>query len=148
MSSLDVYSTTLPVGTRLYHGTAYEIPFEFEDDLEGPMWFSTAMAVADRFAAWRGYLQRRLLFRLVAEPYLLYVEDGNTFHEIAEYLAIPLYDSVEDLLEVTERAGFDGWIIPDNYPEGDDIMLLEPERWVVLEGVWPIHDNPPGNRDE
>ena len=35
------------------------------------------------------------------------------------------YD-VQDMIDATCAAGFDGWTVPDNYRPGDDTMLCEP----------------------
>jgi hypothetical protein len=123
-------------GALLYHGTSAPADFAFPD---GPAWFSDARAVADEFQsrhAWSPSRPRTLVFSVSESPELLLVNSRADFDAFEdEHEELP-NDPVESA-EVVCRAGYDGWIIPDNYPEGADIMICRPERWLTAEAPAP-----------
>ena len=109
---------TLGAGTILHHGTSAE----FEDDeIEGPCWFSRSRDVAERFAGQDG---RVISFSLDQPIDLPMISGREDFAEFCEEHWIRPY-SAEDMAEGVMRAGLPGWITPDNYPGGDDILLVD-----------------------
>jgi len=110
---------TLPVGHKLYHGT--NAVFEPEDDeLIAPAWFSSSPSVAKHFA--RG--GRVLPYEVVAPIKLPVITTKREREDFREMFGIE-GDSAEDLADDMLRSGLPGWIIPNNYPDGDDILLVK-----------------------
>lgn len=113
---------TLKRGTHVYHGTSGEWN-ETEEELVGPAWVSTSSYVADEFKNWHsGPHERVLTFEVIEDVDLLEISDKEDFDQILEYFG------TEDYREVAEHLPYNGWIIPTNYPNGDDIMLQTPSR--------------------
>lgn len=120
---------TLRPGTRLYHGTAGDFD-ERSERLIPPAWLSEVAAVARNFADWRGKTNVRLIEYRVTEPIRLVVlPDKETMWEIGEEFGVDSGD-VEELADWVSRQGYDGWIVPDNYPVegGSDIMIWAVDR--------------------
>lgn len=122
---------TLERGARLYHATDAKERYELEEDPEGPFWVSDDERVAQKFLAMKvgrgGGLPRILVYEAEDDAELLLWQswsDMEAFFESeaedAEYMTPP------QMAEVVCDAGFDGWIVPANYPEGADIMLCDP----------------------
>jgi hypothetical protein len=129
-------------GKILYHGTCASEDFEHEDygTPTGPAWFSDGIEVAEYFKSWgSGPRPRILIYRVVRQPNLFKFRNMKA---LAELICLDEEDYVsEENLENYEPGyfvekicaiGYDGWIIPDNYPEGADIMICEPERFLEL----------------
>ena len=115
----------LKAGTTLYHGT--DNP-DFDDEGSNPhgySWFSTSRAVAERFArrsgGWGGN-KRVIRYYLTADVALHEIGSRTARDEFAEEHNIN-FSGVEEMRESAEAAGIPGWIIPSNYPDGDDILL-------------------------
>lgn len=120
-------SRSLPVGTEIFHGTSqkgFKIP-------RGPAFFSDTYSVAKYFVTWHKGKYKRILRLEVKEeiPKLALIESKEDFDKLAEEFGIEA-ESTEDRIDLIRMAGFDGWIIPNNYPDGGDIMILEPDRWL------------------
>lgn len=126
----------LDCGTRLYHGTSAPEDFSIP---RGPAWFSDATAVANRFQRWHEWSPSRprtLVFSVSESPELLLLQSRDDFDAFEdEHEELP--NDPAEMAEAVCRAGYDGWIIPDNYPEGADIMLCRPEDWLTAEGPIP-----------
>lgn len=129
---MDFETATLKAGTILYHGTSAEF-----EDLEGPSWVSRSVSVADFFKGrYKGPQPRVLVFETTESLNLILI---RTPREFAEVLLEAGHTGDEDMTEIAELfaarfAGeYDGWIIPDNYPDGDDILLIAPDD--VLERI-------------
>lgn len=120
----DVSATyTLQPGTVLMHGTSS--CFEpHEDDLVGPAWFSRSESVARNFVGDHGG-QKRILVYEVTEPITL--PCFRTSQETDAWCEKHGIErtSAEDIANGVKAAGVAGWIIPDNYPDGDDILLRD-----------------------
>jgi hypothetical protein len=115
----------LKAGTTIYHGTDNS---EYDEESSNPhpySWFSTSRTVAERFAkrsgGWGG-TQRVIAFELVADVVLHEIMSTAQRQEFAEEHNID-FSGVEEMRESAEAAGISGWIIPANYPEGDDILI-------------------------
>lgn len=124
-------------GETLYHGTASEEEFEHDSDApDGPAWFSDSASVARRFSRWHyrpGSSPRVLLYRVTQDPELFVWEYEAQMDELLgenwRDMAVPeLADAICD-------AGYDGWIIPHNYPDGADIMLCEPSDFLSFQST-------------
>lgn len=118
----------LKKGTVLYHGTSSEHEFDMPD---APAWFSEAPEVAWYFARRSGEGEPRVLkYRVVKAVQLALIRgraDMDRFRElIGEH-----YGEPQEMAELTCRAGFDGWCIPNNYPEGSDTLLCDPDSILV-----------------
>ena len=126
----------MEAGTRLYHGTSsYD---DFNEDIEGPAWFSEGFGVAKRFAdlpepaksRWKaaGRHPRILIYKTDAALRLL---EWRTSQDIQDFVfSVTESDDYDyEMIEIADMvcsAGYDGWIIPANYPEGSDILLCSP----------------------
>lgn len=121
-------------GTQLYHGTSADEDFSIPN---GPAWFSDAEAVAHNFQRWHtGPRPRILQFWVADRPELLLIRSQTDFDAFEdEHEELP--NDPAEMAETVCRAGYDGWIIPNNYPEGADILLCRPERWLVTEAPQP-----------
>jgi hypothetical protein len=115
----------LKAGTTIYHGTDNS---DFDEENSNPRpysWFSTSPTVAERFAkrsgGWGGK-QRVIAYELVADVALHEITSAGQRDEFAEEHRID-FSGVEEMRESAEVAGISGWIIPSNYPDGDDILI-------------------------
>jgi hypothetical protein len=116
---------TLKAGTTLYHGTDNS---DFEEESSNPnpySWFSTSRTVAEQFAkrsgGWGGP-KRIIEYRLSEDLALPEITSTREMQAFAEEHEIDL-SGVEGMRDSAEVAGIPGWIIPANYPDGDDILL-------------------------
>lgn len=108
---------TLPAGTLLFHGTDDE---DFHpSEIRGPAWFSTDHDVAGTFAH-----NRLLAYRLKSDLTLPMISNDADMEEFAERFNIDRSSS-EDVRDSAKRSGISGWIIPDNYEPGDDILIVD-----------------------
>jgi len=129
--------TFIAKGLDLYHGTNSETIFEFP---EMPAWFSSSFSVAQYFANF--HVQegkpRIHLFRVEKKiPKLLLIDSKVEWDDLMEKMVEELGEHSEDPRDLGRficRKGYNGWIIPNNYPDGDDIMLCEPENWLQWRG--------------
>jgi hypothetical protein len=123
---------------QLYHGTAGDFD-EQSEQLIAPAWFSEVAAVARNFADWRGKTNVRLIEYRVTDPLrLVIIPDRQTMDDIENEFAIDS-GSVEALADWVQGQGYDGWIVPDNYPVegGSDIMLWATDRLQHI-GTTPV----------
>lgn len=112
----------LPAGTLLFHGTAWSFD---PDEICSPCWFSRSIDVARHFAARTdGEKARVLRYRTTAAIDLPLIRGRSEFDRFCERHDIRPY-SAEDMADGVSRAGLAGWLIPDNYPDGDDILLVD-----------------------
>ena len=119
----------LRIGQTLYHGTSAKSRFDYPN---GPAWFSEERGVAKRFTGWGGgprSAHRVLIYEVVASPKLARLLDIPAFYRLGIELRGENIDAGHELAEAT-CARYDGWIAPNNYSPGADIMLCEPERWL------------------
>lgn len=119
-------------GTRLYHGTQAEDTFGVPT---GAAWFSNDREVAQHFADWKnefGGRPRVKSYRVARAASLVRFADRDDLEKWFERRGARPGDSEGMAYDVC-RAGYDGWIVPDNYPTGDDIMLCSPEQHVERE---------------
>ena len=107
----------IPAGTMLFHGTDDD---DFHPSkISGPAWFSTDNDVAEKFAG-----GRLLAYRLKSDLKLPLITSASEMDEFAEKFNIDRMSS-EDVRESATKAGIPGWIIPDNYEPGDDILICD-----------------------
>lgn len=111
---------TIPVGMLLYHGTSAKF---HPDHIETPAWFSDAKEVA-RFFAKQSKDKRTVIhvFKVEEPIHLPLIRDKDEFADFCETFGFEAY-SAEDMRDGLLRSGLPGWIIPDNYLEGADILL-------------------------
>lgn len=129
---------TLQAGTTLYHGTAYA----FDGDLNFPAWFSTSRKVATWFARRNegGSLEGEEkpvihIYRVTAPYELAVLNDARDIQGFRDMYQIDDGGSPNELAEGVCNAGFEGWIIPDNYRPGDDIMICNGRKIEYVETV-------------
>lgn len=114
----------IPAGTMLFHGTDDD---DFHpSEISGPAWFSTDNDVAGNFAH-----SRLLAYRLKADLKLPLITNAEEMDAFAEKFNIDRSSS-EDVRDSAKKAGIPGWIIPDNYEPGDDILICDMS---VLEAI-------------
>ncbi|MDR6218664.1 hypothetical protein [Deinococcus soli (ex Cha et al. 2016)] len=112
---------TLPAGLTLYHGTGAEFDPE---DLALPAWFAPQESVARYFArrGWSGP-GRVLRVTLDTDTDVVLIRSARDMAAFAERYGVHL-DSAEDILDSFPR-DIHGWKIEGNYPDGDDILLMD-----------------------
>ena len=121
---MQVSEVTLKAGTILYHGTDNDDFDEAADGLDGPAWLSQGLQVAQRFAArnsWGGQ-KRVIAYRLTEDVTLPAIYSREEMEELAEEHNIDL-SGTEAIRDSFANSSLPGWVIPHNYPEGDDILL-------------------------
>lgn len=129
--------TFIAKGTELYHGTNSETIFEFP---EPPAWFTTSWEVAKYFSEYHSQegKPRIHLFRAQRRiQKILLIEQTEEWKRLMEEMKEETGDPSEDPRDLARRLcqqGLNGWIIPDNYPNGDDIMLCRPGEWLEWRG--------------
>jgi hypothetical protein len=99
-----------------------------------PCWVSTSYTVAERFVDFHRHEtkgRRRVIQYEITRPLtLLKITGRHSLNDLEEYYGVETrdpYQMAEDVCRLRDKNGnrFDGWIIPNNYPDGDDIMLAE-----------------------
>ena len=126
----------LEIGQELYHGTSSEERFEENEDNygtpTGPAWFSESRQVAHEFAGHReGDDPRIITYRVINVPNLFLIEEIDDLRKIVEFGDEWWEDmGVDEVAEAVLDAGYDGWVMPTNYPTGADIMIGEPEDFL------------------
>lgn len=121
-------------GTIVYHGTSSEDEFE---NLNGPAWVSNSVDVAKEFIGWTGSegRERILRFSVKKSVRLLVINSTEEIQELGEYLGIGRNFTSFELAEGIANAGYDGWIIPENYGyDAADILLVEPMEILSYDG--------------
>lgn len=116
---------TLAAGTVLYHGTSSSDFDEQEDGLDGPAWLSDSAVVAERFALRNqseGCRPRVLSFVLEEDVELHLIQSAADLSMMSEEHGIS-FDGVEEMRDTVIDSGIPGWVIPNNYPEGADILM-------------------------
>lgn len=121
----------IEVGTELYHGT--QSPEEF-DIPNGPAWFSESQYVAEDFVKWNEWPDEKmrpriLTFNVIAPIELVSFDGEDAIEQFKEHHGVES-GGIRDLADAVCEAGFNGWIVPHNYPSGADIMVCEPEGYV------------------
>lgn len=115
----------IKAGTLLYHGTDCNDFDEASDPLNGPAWLSSSLAVATHFASrsggWGG-VKCVAVYRLTEDVELHHVTSARQMQALAEEHGLELC-GVEEMRESVEASGIPGWVIPKNYPNGDDILI-------------------------
>jgi len=115
-------TVAVPAGTLLYHGTGWSFD---PDEIMAPCWFSRSIDVARHFCRRSdGGTSRILAYRTDTEIVLPLIRGQKRFDAFCERHDIRPY-SAEDMADGISRAGLAGWVIPDNYPDGDDILLVD-----------------------
>jgi hypothetical protein len=118
---------TLPAGTVLFHGTDNDDFDESNDRLEGPAWVSTSKSVAAHFASrsggWGG-VKRVISYTLADALSLPEITSRADMLELSEEHDICL-GGAEEIRESFQASELPGWIIPNNYPDGDDILIVD-----------------------
>lgn len=118
--------TCIKEGSVLHHGTSADFD-ERTTELEGPAWFSSSPSVARVFALRRSGADgspRILRYRVTQDVELPEILSAADLEELAEEHNLSVYGP-EEIRESIRMSGLPGWIIPYNYPDGDDILLVD-----------------------
>jgi hypothetical protein len=121
---------SLPEGTILFHGTSGEESFQIP---RGPAFFTDDYGVARSFTTWHGDREnpRVLRFEVATEiPRLALIKSKETLDRLADEASMERTTDTRGRIEIVRFHQFDGWIMPDNYGNGADIMLFQPSRWL------------------
>lgn len=104
---------TLQIGTPLYHGTNEDF-----DTLDFPAWFSTSYQVAKHFGeiVWEFNVSNPIEL-----PKIVSRQEMSKFQEVFN---MDEFYGTEDMIEQMKKTNLPGWIIPNNYNPGDDILLM------------------------
>lgn len=115
---------TLKAGTALYHGTSADFEEAYED-LDGPAWVSSSKAVALHFAkrSNSGGVPRIIEYVLTEDLELPDIYSSREMQDFAEEHGIEL-GGVDEMRDSIAMSGLPGWILPHNYPDGDDILIV------------------------
>lgn len=119
---------TIRRGTNLYHGSNAEWN---GSNPNPPFWVSDSRDVAEWFATWKDDDGEPTLYTYQADHDLTLVamHDRSDMEEVAERLHLDgADDPTEFAEEICRHLGLDGWIIPNNYQTGADIMLCNPRQ--------------------
>jgi hypothetical protein len=113
----------LPAAEVMFHGTSAEEDFEYP---EGPGWVSDERSVAEWFVGWAGGEgePRILVYETTRVLRLVLIPDQVEMFRLLE--DVYMVDDHRELAEEICRFGGDGWVVPNNYGSGDDIMLCDP----------------------
>ncbi|MBK3779900.1 hypothetical protein G3A43_06505 [Paraburkholderia aspalathi] len=118
---------TLKAGTVLYHGTDCD---DFEEEFEGlngPAWLSSSFDVASYFASrqggWGG-AKRIITYRLTEDVTLYEITSERAKLALADEFDLD-FSGVEGMRDSVEQAGIPGWVVPGNFEQGDDILLVD-----------------------
>lgn len=122
---MQLNTAILKAGTTLYHGTCGEDFEESSDGLEGPAWVTDSEEVARYFAVrYEGSRPRIVVYELTEDvelPEILTQRDMA--HLVDEYDISTC--GAEDICDSVRHSPLKGWYIPNNYPEGADILLRD-----------------------
>lgn len=122
----------IPEGAVLFHGTSAAEAFDVPD---GPAWFSESRSVAERFSPrYQGPKPRVLEYRVARPARLVVLRSSKEFAEFLDSLDGEEggYRSSTDAAQIVCESGrFDGWIVPNNYPDGSDILICEPDAHLM-----------------
>lgn len=119
----------IPKGTILYHGTSEDFD---PADIITPAWFSTSRSVADNFSHWNGDPKAIHEYKVIKPIRLPRIDDKNDFEAFTEKFGIDT-TSAEDMRGTIQRTELPGWIIPQNYSDGDDILLVSTNNIVPVD---------------
>ncbi|WP_321935305.1 hypothetical protein [Paraburkholderia sp. J8-2] len=118
--------TVLKKGTALFHGTDCDDFDETTESLNGPAWLSSSRGVAQYFATrpggWGG-TKRVIEYALAEDLELHLVSSQRAMAQLADEHDIAV-TGVEEMRESVEASGIPGWVIPGNYADGDDILIV------------------------
>jgi len=123
----------LKAGAIIFHGTNRDFD---EASLRRQSWLSHSRKVAEHFATWKmdDGVPRVATYRTDCDLTLCLIRGKADLLNLEEYFGVVTSDA-ESMAETFSRYvdGFDGWIIPKNYPDGgDDIMLIRTDRLIHL----------------
>jgi len=71
-----------------------------------------------------GGSKRVVTYKVATDIQLPVISSARAMQAFAEEHGIRL-TGVEDMRDTADQSGIPGWIIPNNYPEGDDILLVD-----------------------
>jgi len=132
----------IPKGADLYHGTNVEEDFRLP---HGPAWFGDTFSVAKNFATYHSDEGPPRVYHFRARRRisgLILIESKDEYDRQMDELAEKTGHSrnVRGDAEIVCDARLNGWIIPNNYPDGADIMLCRPEDWLEFIDVAKLED--------
>ena len=122
---MRLYTRTLPKGRRFWHGTSGDWD-ETTEQLAPRIWVSDSYSVAAHFARRGNSSRPRVALYRATEPIpnLLTITSKDVWSFIEDEYALDV-DCTEDMIASVEHLGYNGWWVPNNYPDGDDIYLIQ-----------------------
>lgn len=130
MDDSELPTATIEAGEVLFHGTSSDSEFTMP---HGPAFFGDTFSVARNFASWNegGGAERVLRFEVKRKiGNLALIESAKDFNELADFLGMEHTADTQERIDLVRSGGFDGWVIPNNYPDGADILLFDPRKWL------------------
>lgn len=124
---------TIPRGTILYHGTSAKFSPE---EIDTPAWFSTSESVADNFKTWHGGRGKVYKYRTIKPIKLPRLDSRDDFESFCYKFEIG--DAPEDIVATILQTDLPGWIMPNNYPDGDDILLVSSDALEPVKTTEPL----------
>lgn len=115
----------LEAGTLLYHGTGSDELDETCQRLDRFTWLSTSPSVAKKFAQRfaEGNL-RVITYKLTQNLVLPKICSQREMQAFVAEHDLSL-DGVEEIRDTVDAAGLPGWVLPFNYPDGDDVLIRD-----------------------
>ena len=127
----------LPKGTTLYHGTGAEFP---ASELNMPAWFTTSNSVAKHFQQWHSSdedVPRTIKYKITKPIRLPRIDDKQDMDDFCERFGIDRgLGGSEETCDALRQSALPGWIIPCNYPDGDDILLTSSDSIEPSQDSW------------
>lgn len=131
-------------GEPVFHGTASDTIFT---SLKGPAWVAKARDVAEHFARIRGGrssskhgggCNRILEFKAIKDLKLILIRGRKDWFKLLDFLGEDqqYYSPSSTAYKALDRLSqkYDGWIIPTNYVNGDDLLLFFPDSTLGFVG--------------
>ena len=119
----EIQFDTLRAGTTVYHGTGEQFD-ERVEDLETPGWVSDSIDVAREFTSWNGGSDTRIIqYQTTSDMTLLLINGRDDLFDLEDQYGIEIDSPREMAEQICQQFHSDGWIIPNNYNSGADIMI-------------------------
>lgn len=140
--------STLKRGTIVYHGTS-DGDWDGESP-NGPFWVTTSLKVAEYFKTWNQHdndSPKVFLYKVSRPVKLVTIRSSKEMERLQDEYDLEKSSTIEFAESFCYRFT-DGWIIPNNYQPGDDIMLCDPSSVLELIETIGINELPEDGSSE